>query len=99
VAYLGGGYTKTGVHNVLEPATFGIPILIGPNYYEFIGAIDLVKNRACFVVNNSNELSLCLDEFFHLHEMRKEVGKRREKYVVDKIGATLKILNYIDIER
>ena len=96
LAYVGGGFTKTGVHNVLEPATFGIPIIIGPNYHKFNEAIDLVKNRACLVVNNSNELSLHLGEFFQLNEMRTEAGKMARKYVVDKTGATLKILNYIE---
>ena len=99
LAYVGGGFTKTGVHNVLEPATFGIPILIGPNYQKFNEAIDLVKNKACFVVDDSNGLSLHLGEFFHMNEMRTEAGKKAKKYVVDKTGATLKILNYIDIER
>jgi 3-deoxy-D-manno-octulosonic-acid transferase len=80
----------------LEPATFGIPIIIGPNYHKFNEAIDLVKNRACLVVNNSNELSLHLGEFFQLNEMRTEAGKMARKYVVDKTGATLKILNYIE---
>ena len=96
VAYVGGGFTKTGIHNVLEPATFGIPIIIGANYHKFNEAIDLVKNRACFVVNNSNELSLQLGEFFQLNKTRTEAGKRAKKYVVDKTGATLKILNYIE---
>lgn len=99
LAYVGGGFTKTGVHNVLEPATFGIPIIIGPNYQKFNEAIDLVKNKACFVVDDSNGLSLHLGEFFHMNEMRTEAGKKAKKYVVDKTGATLKILNYIDIER
>ena len=96
VAYVGGGFTKTGVHNVLEPATFGIPILIGPNYHKFNEAIDLVKNKACFVVDNSKELSLHLGEFYQLNEKRTEAGKRAKKYVVDKTGATAKILNYIE---
>ncbi|HEY9170126.1 MAG TPA: glycosyltransferase N-terminal domain-containing protein [Lutibacter sp.] len=96
IAYVGGGFTKTGVHNVLEPATFGIPIIIGPNYHKFNEAVDLVKSKACFVVDNSNKLSLHLGEFFQLDEMRTEAGKRAKKYVVDKTGATLKILNYIE---
>ncbi len=95
VAYVGGGYTKTGVHNVLEPATFGIPILIGPNYHKFNEALDLVKNKACFVVDDFNELSLQLDRFFQLNEMRTDAGKRAKKYVVDKTGATAKILEFI----
>lgn len=95
IAYVGGGFTKTGVHNVLEPATFGIPILIGPNYHKFNEAIDLVKNKACFVVANSKELSLHLEKFFQSDEMRLKTGERAKKQVVDKTGATAKILEFI----
>ena len=96
VAYVGGGFTKTGVHNVLEPATFGIPILIGSNYHKFNEAIDLVKKKACFVINDSKELSLHLDEFFRFEKNRLKAGENAQKYVVDKTGATAKILNYIE---
>jgi len=95
IAYVGGGFTKTGVHNVLEPATFGIPILIGPNYHKFNEAIDLVKNMACFVVDNSKELSLHLDKFFQSDELRLKTGESAKKQVVDKTGATSKILEFI----
>lgn len=95
IAYVGGGFTKTGVHNVLEPATFGIPILIGPNYHKFNEAIDLVKNKACFVVDNSKELSLHLERFYQLDEMRLKTGESAQKYVADKTGATAKILEFI----
>lgn len=96
IAYVGGGFTKTGVHNVLEPATFGIPILIGPNYHKFNEAIDLVKNKACFVVANSKELSLHLENFFQSDEMRLKTGERAKKQVADKTGATAKILEFIE---
>ncbi|MDT8418570.1 MAG: glycosyltransferase N-terminal domain-containing protein [Lutibacter sp.] len=95
IAYVGGGFTKTGVHNVLEPATFGIPILIGPNYHKFNEAIDLVKNKACFVVDNSKELSLHLDKFFQSEELRLKTGDKAKKQVVEKTGATAKILEFI----
>lgn len=96
VAYVGGGYTKTGVHNVLEPATFGIPILIGPNYHKFNEAVDLVKNKACFVITDAKELSLHLNQFFQFEEKRTETGKLAKKQVLDKTGATAKILNYLE---
>lgn len=96
IAYVGGGFTKTGVHNVLEPATFGVPILIGPNYHKFNEAIDLVKNKACFAVDNSKELSLHLEQFFQSNEMRLKTGESAKKYVLDKTGATAKILNYLE---
>lgn len=95
VAYVGGGYTKSGVHNVLEPATFGVPIIIGPNYYKFNEAIELVKNEACFMVDNSQKLSVLLSEFLLPKGKRIEAGKRAQNYVLDKTGATNKILNYL----
>ena len=95
VAYVGGGYTKSGVHNVLEPATFGVPIIIGPNYYKFNEAVELVKNEACFVVDNSQKLSVLLSEFLLPKGKRIKAGKRAQNYVLDKTGATNKILNYL----
>lgn len=91
VAYVGGGYTKTGVHNVLEPTTFGIPILIGPNYYEFIEAIDLVKNKSCFTVNNSRKLYVLLAEFFRENKKRNKTGSSALDYVKDNAITTHKL--------
>lgn len=95
VAYVGGGYTKSGIHNVLEPATFGVPIIIGPNYYKFNEAIDLVENKACFVVDNSQKLSVLLNEFYKEKQIREQAGSNAYNYVVNKTGATSKILNFI----
>jgi 3-deoxy-D-manno-octulosonic-acid transferase len=44
IAYVGGGFGNPGVHNVLEPATFGVPIVIGSNYSHF-AAIALVNMK------------------------------------------------------
>jgi 3-deoxy-D-manno-octulosonic-acid transferase len=95
VAYVGGGYTKSGVHNLLEPATFGIPIIIGPNYQKFNEAVDLVKEEACFVADNSKKLSVLLNSFLQLKEHRAKAGNKALKYVIDKTGATAKILYYL----
>jgi len=95
VAYVGGGYTKSGVHNVLEPATFGIPIVIGPNYHKFNEAIDLVNEDACFVISDSKKLSVLLSKLFQLKQFRETAGNNALKYVIDKTGATTKILYYL----
>lgn len=95
VAYVGGGYTKTGVHNVLEPATFGVPIIIGPNYYKFKEAIELVAAKACFVVDDSRKLSVLLESFCKNEKLRLESGENARNYVKNNIGATHKILNYL----
>ena len=95
VAYVGGGFTKTGVHNVLEPATFGVPIVIGPNYHKFNEAVELIKNKACFSIGTSKKLSVLLNKFFNEESSRTKAGKRALNYVVEKTGATAIILNYL----
>lgn len=95
IAYVGGGYTKSGIHNVLEPATFGVPIVIGPNYQKFNEAVELIENKACFVVDNSQKLSVLLNEFYQDKQKRELAGSNALNYVVNKTGATSKILNFI----
>jgi len=98
IAYVGGGYTKTGVHNVLEPATFGVPIIIGPNYNKFKEAVELVESKSCFVANNSEKLSLHLKKIFLQNETRELAGNTAKKYVEERTGATAKILKYLKDE-
>lgn len=95
IAYVGGGYTKSGVHNVLEPATFGMPIIIGPNFKNFNEVKDLVKIEACFVVNNTQKLSVLLTQFFRESQKRQKAGSIALNYVKNKTGATTKIINYL----
>jgi 3-deoxy-D-manno-octulosonic-acid transferase len=96
VAYVGGGYTKSGVHNVLEPATFGVPIIIGPNFKKFKEAVELVENQACFTVDNSKKLSVLLKKFYKDKKELQKVGNKSLNYVVSNKGATSKILNYLE---
>ncbi|WP_395053314.1 3-deoxy-D-manno-octulosonic acid transferase, partial [Flavobacterium sp.] len=56
IAYVGGGFGNPGVHNILEPATFGVPIVIGPNYSHFAEATALVHQEGCISITNQNEL-------------------------------------------
>ena len=50
IAYVGGGFGNPGVHNILEPATFSIPVVIGPNYSHFAEATALVNLGGCITV-------------------------------------------------
>jgi 3-deoxy-D-manno-octulosonic-acid transferase len=54
---VGGGFGNPGVHNLLEPATFGVPIIVGPNYSHFAEAIALVNMGGCISVSNKAELN------------------------------------------
>ena len=55
IAYVGGGFGNPGVHNILEPATFGLPIVIGPNYSHFAEATELVQLGGCISIANATE--------------------------------------------
>lgn len=96
VAYVGGGYTKSGVHNVLEPASYGVPVLIGPNFKKFNEAKELVVNGGCLVVDTQEKISLTLQEFLTDKDSLKTTGKISFDYVKSKTGATSHILNYLN---
>ena len=96
VAYVGGGYTKSGVHNVLEPASYGLPVLIGPNFRKFNEARELVAMGACLVVDTQEKLSLTLQEFLNDKISLEKVSEISHRYVKSKTGATDQILNYLN---
>lgn len=93
IAYVGGGF-KTGLHNILEPATFGIPVIIGPEYGKFQEAKDLVKLGSCLVVNNTNELSQVIQQLED-DGYRKELGSRNKAFVLQNKNATGAVMKYI----
>lgn len=95
IAFVGGGF-KTGLHNVLEPATFGVPVIIGPNFQKFKEAIDLVELGGCISINSFDELKDSMKTLFQDQQLRTEKGHISQKYVENGTGATQHILNYID---
>ena len=94
MAYVGGGF-GVGIHNVLEPATYGIPIIIGPNYQKFKEAVDLVNAGACHPVKSYEELYNVLQNWGQNKELVLAKGAVSKEYVQKHTGATQKILAYI----
>jgi 3-deoxy-D-manno-octulosonic-acid transferase len=95
IAYVGGGFGNPGVHNVLEPATFGVPILIGPNYSHFAEAVALVNMDACVAVSNQKELNEALENLIQNDDIRNEKGHMCSTFVQMNKGATAIILKHI----
>ncbi|WP_264522789.1 3-deoxy-D-manno-octulosonic acid transferase [Flavobacterium sp. N502536] len=95
IAYVGGGFGNPGIHNILEPATFGIPIVIGPNYSNFAEAVQLVKLGGCLVISNPSELKQQLDLLLHNKEYLEEKSQICKSYIQDNIGATNSIMNLV----
>ena len=92
IAYVGGGFGNPGVHNILEPATFGVPIIIGPNYSHFAEATALVHQGGCVSISNQKELNEALDNLISNEDIRHEKGHICETFVQMNKGATVTIL-------
>ncbi len=95
IAFVGGGFGNPGVHNILEPATFGVPIVIGPNFSHFAEATALVNMGGCFSISNANELKDQFENLIQNVTIREEKGHICGTFVQMNIGATAQILNYI----
>ncbi|HCN82607.1 MAG TPA: 3-deoxy-D-manno-octulosonic acid transferase, partial [Sphingobacteriaceae bacterium] len=93
IAYIGGGF-GVGIHNTLEAATFGLPVIFGPNYYKFREARELINEEAAFSIKDQDELkdimSRLQDTIFRVHS-----GQTAKKYVQDHTGATEIIFQHI----
>ena len=99
ISYIGGGFTNSGIHNILEAAVYGKPVVFGPVYEKFREAMDLTGIGGAFSVNNALELEALLDNFFADINLIQTAGAISRKYVYEKRGATEKILGYIQEKR
>lgn len=96
IAYVGGGFGKEGVHNVLEPAVFGVAQIIGPIYDKFEEATELVKAGGCLVVDSQESFDAHLNTLIGDGHKRKKLGEISKLYIEKNLGATEIILKYIE---
>ncbi len=96
VSYVGGGFDKEGVHNVLEPAVFGAPVLIGPIYEKYQEAVDLVERQGCIVAQDAQSFNEHLSALLTDSQFRKETGDICRKFIKVNTGATQIIVDYLD---
>jgi 3-deoxy-D-manno-octulosonic-acid transferase len=89
VAYIGGGF-GVGIHNTLEAAAWGMPVVFGPNYHKFQEAKELIECGAGQSIKNYEECARALDEFFEKNEV---ASKAAAEYVASHTGATELIYN------
>lgn len=95
IAYVGGGFGNPGVHNILEPATFGVPIVIGPNYSHFPEATALVNMEGCISISTQEELNEAFDNLIQNQDVRFEKGHICSTFVEMNKNATEIIMNHI----
>lgn len=94
LAFVGGGFA-TGLHNTLEPAVFGIPVIIGPNFSGFKEAEDLVVNKGCLSLSTYEEFEKIVDAFVSNEEIRKVAGQINLSYIQKNKGASVQIIDHL----
>ena len=94
LAYIGGGFGK-GIHNILEAATYGLPVVFGPKFGKFSEAIDLVNLKAAFPVHSKEELLSTFQQFLLNEQLLKTTSYICQNYVRSKLGATALIVEML----
>ncbi len=94
IAYIGGGF-GVGIHNILEAATFKLPILFGPNYLKFKEAVDLVDKKGAFPIQNYKELEATLSKLLNNNNNLENASEICKKYVEKNVGSTKLIINKV----
>jgi 3-deoxy-D-manno-octulosonic-acid transferase len=92
-AFIGGGFGK-GVHNTLEPASYGIAVAFGPKHQKFIEPSDMINMGFAYCIREANDLRNFIAKYL-LEEHRTEARKNAASYFSLHIGATEKTLNCI----
>ncbi|MGQ0829591.1 MAG: 3-deoxy-D-manno-octulosonic acid transferase [Bacteroidota bacterium] len=95
IAFIGGGFGK-GVHNILEAATFGLPVIFGPNYQKFTEAKELINLGGAFSVEDSNDLGKTI-QLLNDKAVLQTASHIAKHYVQSRVGATDKILDSLSI--
>lgn len=95
IAYVGGGMGSTGLHNTLEPAVFGIPVITGPHYKGFREAELMVGFGGITVVNGKISFNTIIDELVENEAIAEEKGVLNKEFIEKNKGAVIRIMDYI----
>ena len=95
ISYVGGGMSNSGLHNILEPAIFKNPILIGKNYLNFPEAKDLIVEKGAVSVKNAKEFQSVLNKLIENKRTRIEMGEINFNYIKSNLGTTKNVISYL----
>ncbi len=94
IAYVGGGFGK-GIHNILEAAVFGAPVIFGPNYKRFKEATDLIELNSGFSINDYNGFAAITNKLITDEKLYTQSSEGCKEYVKANTGATQQIAEYL----
>ena len=95
VAYIGGGFSS-GVHNLMEPAVAGVPMIFGPRYKKFKEAVEIVSQNAGRSISKSIDFNNFLDFYFNSEENLIHSSESARNIILNHSGASVKILNHLN---
>ena len=96
ISYIGGGF-GVGIHNVLEAAVYGIPVIFGPNNKKFREAQHLLANKGGFEINGYEDFEQLMNKFLSDEAYLKQSGKAAGDYVKGNAGAMEKIMQRVTL--
>jgi len=96
VAYIGGGF-GSGIHNLLEAATFGKPVIFGPNFNKFQEAYDLIQVNGGFSIKNQDEFNSTTLNLLNNKSLLASSSEKSKGYVIKHLGATQTIMDHISV--
>ena len=95
IAYVGGGMGNTGLHNTLEPAVFKIPVIVGKNFGKFHEVSELINLKGFISIKNYDTFKNELIDLINNKKARDKMGQINYKYILNKIGASEKVITYL----
>ena len=99
LTYIGGGFNKSGIHNTLEAAVWGKPVIVGPNYQKFKEARELIEVGGAFTISSPEALIKTAGHLVEDEAALQKAGAAAGSYVQENRGATASILHYIAANR
>ncbi|MGN8039101.1 3-deoxy-D-manno-octulosonic acid transferase [Chitinophaga sp. 22321] len=99
IAYVGGGLEKGGIHNILEPAVYSKPVIIGPVFEKYFEAVELVAAGGALVVHNYRNLHTYTEMLLANTDVYDKTATIARNYVAANTGATQKVVHYIQEKR
>ena len=99
VTYVGGGFSKDGIHNILEAAVWGKPVLFGPNHQKYKEAKLLIDAGGGKSFSDIHQLKDYLLEYFSVIAENKKAAEAAQSFIEKNRGASISILGYIQENR
>ncbi|MFM1794071.1 MAG: hypothetical protein RL642_456, partial [Bacteroidota bacterium] len=95
IAYIGGGFNKAGIHNILEAAAYGKTVVFGPNYNRSNEAKEMLQLDLAYSFSDKEQLLYIINHLQKDSSLLEEKNKLAKEFVEERTGATAKIIDYI----